>query len=243
MKSLAIWSPRPQAKTREQLTPSITIYGLPVIDIKPKPFDATLCQQSEALIFVSQHAVRHAVPHIPIEILRKKVLIAIGKRTAEALASFSLVAHITAPPPHNSEALLADKQFKRLSCRRYALICGVGGRALLETSLQKRHHQVCRVACYQRDKVNLSSQTMIQFIIGDDIGGIILSSVEITTTVALLLRASGLMHAFHLPAFALSERIAAKARAMGFGQVVVADRANQHFLYQCIKHWWEGTQR
>lgn len=243
MKKLAIWSPRPDAKAIETISPTITLYGLPIIHITPKVIDAAELASAEALIFVSHHAVKHLCSQITTETLSTKTLIAIGERTAKALNEQGLTVQLTAPPPYNSEALLNCVDFQNLSANHFAIICGSRGRSALKTGLKKRKKIVTRIECYQRDKANLLPQHMIQFIDRRAIGGIILSSGEISEAVATALIRANLRQAFELPAFTLSTRIALRAEQLGFRHIHTAAQANQHFLYQRIIHWWEGELR
>lgn len=242
-KTLAIWSPRPDAKAIEAISPDISLYGLPVIAILPKKIETAQLDSLSAgdgVIFTSQHAVTHFFAQVSVQAVSSKTLITIGTRTAEALQHRGLTPDLIASPPFNSEALLADGRFEQLSCQHFSIICGVGGRNQLQKTLRARKKQVNSIRCYQRDKINLSQQVMIEFITGHGIGGIILTSAEIADAVSERLKQQELIHFSDFPVFALSERIGEHARRLGFCNVMVAAQANQHFLYQCIINWWEG---
>ncbi|PID65416.1 MAG: hypothetical protein CR977_01075 [Gammaproteobacteria bacterium] len=137
-KHVNLWSPRPDAEAFAALTPNIHIYGLPLITIGRQILtknDKAALAAADTLIFTSHHAVIHSVAQLPNTTLADKVRIAIGQRTASTLAKHNLPAHLTAPPPFNSEALLADPQFQSQASNHVALVCGVGGRRQLQNHL------------------------------------------------------------------------------------------------------------
>ncbi|PID61284.1 MAG: hypothetical protein CR974_04310 [Gammaproteobacteria bacterium] len=241
--TLAIWSPRPaplgESKAPEWLADQIVVYHLPVLAIVSQPVSAAALEALDALIFTSYYAVREALAQLPRQRLASLQRIAIGKRTESALRDAQLAPIMTAPPPHNSEALLASPAWQTLSCQRLGIVCGVGGRRLLQDELAKTRQHVRRIACYRRDKIHLLPEFMVKFVDDYSIGGIILSSNDVVDAVASQLNRANLRQCFRLPAFALSARIAAHAETLGFEHLVIAERANQHFLYQRIINWWE----
>lgn len=240
MKTLAIWSPRPDAQLIEPISPTISLYGLPVITIHEIAFDAASLRSADGVIFVSHYAVKHALSRLIPADFSNKTVIAIGQRTARALAALGLSVDVTAPPPFTSEALLADADFQCLPCHHFVIICGRGGRQLIQQRLCESGKTVQQIACYQRDKTNLSPQVMVKFLDERAIGGMLLSSGEIAEAVAEQLTQVKRWQFFHLPAFAFSERIAQRAQLLGFTNVIVAAQASQHNLNQRIINWWEG---
>ncbi len=98
-------------------------------------------------LFVSANAVRHARPWLGGRAPR---LAAIGRRTAGALAEAGLSPALVAPPPYNSEALLALPELQSLAGRRLLLLRGEGGRRQLADTLRARGARLDEVACYRR---------------------------------------------------------------------------------------------
>lgn len=244
-KTLSIWSPRPDAEAKTAIAPDIFLYGLPAIEIVEKPLNQSAQQRladAEVLIFVSQYAVKHSFSGMSPTVFEQtshKILVAIGLRTAEALQQYNLTATIIAPPPFNSEALLQDETFLNLPFQRVAIICGVGGRMLLHTSLRQLGKQVQRIECYQRDKANLSAQVMVEFITEQAIGGIILSSNTVAEAVTKHVSMTE-QQCFTLPVFVFSRRIAKRAKQLGFREIIVAEQADKESLYRSIINWWKG---
>lgn len=240
---LNIWSPRPDALPQEQIAPQVCLYGLPAIAIVPIALSEAQRQyiaQAEALLFVSAHAVQCLMDlwgADAVTVFSSKQLIAIGHRTESALQGKGLSVFLTAKPPFNSEALLADPRFQSLSATSVALICGVGGREILQKALQKKDKEIRRIACYRRDKCPLPAQVMVEFINKCAIGGILLTSCAVAEAVASALSACEREAYWQLPVFALSHRIAEHARGLGFSQVVSADSANRQALYAMIVDW------
>ncbi len=250
-KQLSLWSPRPDAQTLETIAPDIILHGLPVINIVNTLEQsssaeinaiASTINQLDALIFVSHHAVQCAISVFSRELLTNKTLIAIGKRTEATLSTHRLSPTLTAPAPYNSEALIRDNAFQNLTFQRVGIICGKGGRTLLQKHLQQTRAFVTRIPCYQRDKIHLLPEVMVEFINNHAVGGILLTSKEITDAVTDNLSRAAQWQAFDLPVFALSERIATHANQLGFRQLIVASQANRHSLYQSIINWWSVTK-
>src|SRR3569833_3916475 len=83
-------------------------------------------------LFVSSNAVDHAaalvVEHGVPPTLK---LAAVGQRTAERLRTHFGRVDIEAPPPYNSETLLATRALQQVQGKRIVFVCGVGGCVLL----------------------------------------------------------------------------------------------------------------
>lgn len=135
---------------------NLTPVSYPTIDIQPVSKPAHATQQladighKDYLIFSSQNAVAHADlllnkhwPALP------NTLVAIGPKTAIALAAIHLPPTIVAQKPFNSEALL--KQFQQtLDGKTGAIVKGEGGRPFLANQLQKRGLSLINIDVYRR---------------------------------------------------------------------------------------------
>ncbi len=245
MNKLSVWLPRPNAQEKISLSPEVTLYGLPAINIEPvalseKDFQSFL--QADALFFVSQHAVHCFFSQLPNQYRHSamaKQIIAIGDKTAGALRENKANVTLVARPPFNSESLLADKRFLQLSVSHIGIVCAEGGRRLLSDFWQSQEKKVTRLICYRRNKAKLSPQVMVKFLDEYYIRAISVSSCEIADAVLANLVASGREDFRRWPVFALSQRIADYLVKLGFQQVVVAESANQQSLNQSILTWWE----
>lgn len=140
-KQLSVWSPRPCAAEKEILSPRVVLYGLPMMSICHLKIDAV--QQShiidsDAVIFVSQHAAHSLFEQLPPRLFAGKINIAIGEKTASILHGYNIPVSYSGNSPYTSESLLADEQFSRLHYQSIAIIAGQGGRNVLDKALQKK---------------------------------------------------------------------------------------------------------
>lgn len=249
MNKLSVWSPRPNALPIEKLSASVSIYGLPMLKISPTPLtdeqiNTTL--SADALFYVSQYAVTSLFSQITtdslINILKNKIHIAIGSKTADTLSAIGITPTFIAKPPFNSESLLTDSEFQSLDFQHLALISGQNGRQLLEKTLNQQGKKISRIITYQRDKCDVSREFMIEFMHTYAINSVMLTSCAIVDAVASQLKQGIAPDFWHFPAFALSQRIADYAEKIGFTQVIVVKNANQRILYDKIMEWHNNQE-
>lgn len=104
------------------------------------------------LVFLSEHAVRAGLPVLrAMPWFVSARVFAVGRRTAAVLAEAGVRA--TAPADATSEGLLALDDLTHLGARSVLLVCGVGGRELLQDTLRERGARVARFECYRREPV------------------------------------------------------------------------------------------
>lgn len=122
--------------------PLIRIEALPPI-LPAQPF--------EAVVFLSEHAVRHGLAALQsCSWFAAARLLAVGGRTASVLEAAGH--RSTAPARASSEGLLAAPELTKAAS--VLLVCGVGGRDLLEQTLCERGVRVARCVCYRRVAVD-----------------------------------------------------------------------------------------
>ncbi len=131
---------------------------LPVLAVEdPEDLEAALSvvrriQDFDIAVFVSANAVTkgleliHRIGEVPDHLQ----LAAVGRRSAETLLSQCGRLDIQAPPPYNSEALLATAALQNVAGRRIVIFRGVGGRELLAETLRQRGAQVDYAEVYRR---------------------------------------------------------------------------------------------
>ncbi len=245
MNKLSVWSPRPNALPIEKLSPSISIYGQPMLEISALSLTDEQIHtvlSVDALFYVSQYAVTSLYSQIASDKLADKIHIAIGTKTADTLSGVGVTPTFVTKPPFNSESLLADSDFQSLNFKHLALISGQKGRKLLEKTLGEQGKKVSRIITYQRDKCDVSREFMVEFINTYKINSIMLTSCEIVEAVANQLKQGIAQNLWHVPAFALSQRIADYAEKIGFTQVIVVETANQGALYDKIMVWHDNQK-
>lgn len=242
--SLSIWSPRPRVDREQRLSEAIAIYGLPAIDIVPIEISAAEKSEilnAEVLLFISRSAVESLLAQISASALSQHGIVAIGEQTAASLVKQGLSVDVTAPTPFTSEALLQDKEFATLHFQRLALIAGERGRNVLERSLLAQGKSVARIACYRRDKGNLSPQVMIEFINQYKINGLIVSSCAVADAVMEnVTKCLPQENYQRWVVFVFSQRIAEYMQAFGFKEIIVAETASQLSINEGILTWWES---
>jgi uroporphyrinogen-III synthase len=109
-------------------------------------------------IFVSANAVEKgmALIHRHDGLPAQLRLAAVGQRTAEVLLHHCGRIDIQAPPPYNSEALLATEELQAITGKRIVIFRGVGGRELLAETLRQRGAQVSYAEVYRRVKPDVT---------------------------------------------------------------------------------------
>lgn len=128
--------------------------SIPLLTIEPLQFDIPNAPV-DGWIFISPNAVEHFAHRLSSSIgalLSGKSVYAIGESTARYLQQKG-VAKVIYPQISNSESLLALDPLESVQNQRIILVCGVGGRDTIETTLTKRGAQVDRLEVYQRQPV------------------------------------------------------------------------------------------
>ena len=104
----------------------------------------------DRVIFVSAHAAASAMPEIDRcwPQLPSLEWFAVGRATARALSEWGVSA--VCPEAESSEGILALPALASVAGARVLLICGRGGRTLIEERLRARGAEVVRLEVYER---------------------------------------------------------------------------------------------
>ena len=160
LNGLRVLNPRPQHQAAD-LTRMIQTAGgvaveFPTLDIENLPIEwiTTLppLLNSQTAIFVSVNAVTAFFAGLQGAKLEWPALIqtiAIGKGTANALAQQGIT-RIQTPAIADSEHLLALPALQNIQGQTIILISGAKSRPLLETTLNQRGADLCKVVVYRR---------------------------------------------------------------------------------------------
>lgn len=131
--------------------------AFPVLEIAPiddpAPARALFARLKEfdIALFVSANAVDHAAALLDGDALPSALkLAAVGRRTAECVREHFHRIDIEAPPPYNSEALLATPALSEVRGKRIVIVRGAGGRELLAETLRARGAEVHYAEVYRR---------------------------------------------------------------------------------------------
>lgn len=216
----------PSARARLQAL-GASVSHLPLMDTRALPF--ALPQALDAALFTSANAVRHFFAQSPLPC----AAIAIGEKTREALVRHGHPPIITAPPPHDSEALLSAWQPRG---QHLAIIAASGGRTLLRDTLGE-HNRVHMIYAYERfcpsaalrldeapDAILIASCRTLDF----------LGKIAEPNTLKLLQCASCVV--------AMSPRIAHHATTLGFRHTVSAASADEAAQFLALTQWWSRNQ-
>ena len=201
----------------------------PVMAIEPiavsppaDPFDAA--------VFVSEQAVAPGLAALaragvdPAEVQ----VFAVGPRTATVLREHGISARY--PEPASSEGLLGLSELLEVSGRGVLLLCGEGGRDLLERELAARGAAVRRLELYRRRPVPLEDvQARVE---PESVSAIVVGSGDgLHWAARVWFAAQG---SKRVPLFVPSSRVAKIGEQLGFARVVVCEGAGSDALLAAL---------
>ena len=150
---------RPEGQQHELMAElqaaELPVVHVPLLSIYPQPVPPLATDKADIFIFISPNAATFAYQQLSTEqwqTLNDKTLIAVGSATQTKLTALQLN-NISIPNHANSEGLLAMKLLQHVQNKRIILVCGVGGRQLLQQQLSERGAEVTRYEVYQRNPI------------------------------------------------------------------------------------------
>jgi uroporphyrinogen-III synthase len=206
----------------------------PTIEIHPPKNLAVFAKgivslyQYDWVVFISPQAVYWSAPAIHeqwpqfppgVEVA------ALGGGTADALRQAGLPVDIYPKDDWRTEGLLDDASFQELAGKKIALICGEGGRDLLEKTLTARGAQVTRVIVYERCIPKVNVNEYIKLLQTRQIDIILCTSGEILHNLKLLLQYAW-TELRKIPVVVISERMQILARQLEFENILEARNAS-----------------
>lgn len=208
-----------------------TTYHLPLMATIPQPLsaaDRTILDGSDTLVFTSAAAVQHLLAQYP---LRGQRTVAIGTATAAALPCLP---NRCAPPPYNSEALLADWQPRDA---RIALIAAPDGRQMLAETLGK-NNTVHTIYPYRRTNPGTHYPPTLPtpHIIT------IASRQTLDHLLAIAPQEKRKLIKCHTCIAAISKRVAQYAEERGFLKQICAEKAGETEQIAAICRWWQMVE-
>lgn len=237
----AVWVTRTEpgaSRLAERLeSAGYRVLNEPLLVVEPVTDSALTAQlergaDAELGIAVSAHAVRLGLPRLRER--RAKVLeerwLAVGTRTAEALARFDIRAEV--PAVESSEGILSEEILGDVAGKRVLVLCGVGGRELLVDELGRRGAEVVRLEAYRRRAVALPEAVAAR--VRASVGVVLVASGEIGAPLALAVEEP--MRA-DLAVIAGSERIAHSLRRRGFERLMVATGPDDESMLAALDEW------
>jgi len=212
--------PGADRQARELVAAGYEVVVAPVLDIVGTTMEAP-SEPADWVIFVSEQAVRHCPD---LTFIGGARVFAVGGRTQEVLGRRGIDA--IAPVEPTSEGLLALEELAVGRGRTVLIVCGEGGRTLLDDELAVRGARVMRHVCYRRRAVT----------------GVRVDPASVDAIVAA--SAEGLLAAFaawrkagggvSVPVLVPSARVAAKARELGCRRVVECAGADTRAILSAL---------
>ncbi len=174
------------------------------------------------IVFTSPPAVRFAAALAPLQRKHGQRWIAVGDGTAGALLRAGIDAVLT-PTSSDSEGLLALPELQSVQGQDIGLVTAPGGRGLLEPTLRQRGADVRRADVYVRAPLALRADAIAALQRLDAPACLLLSSGEALAQTLAQLPETARQKLLQAKVVAASERLAAQARVIGFGEVHVAE--------------------
>ena len=196
----------------------------PLMAIEPVPVESQQRPSAEhggtVLIFTSSNAVQYGLDAVrDLALDDTCAVIAVGKRTLEALQSESIEAIV--PEREDSEGILELPIFQDAMIDRVIVVKGEGGRDLLQRALIDRGVTVIDLNCYRRYWPAVDVDKLDQFF-EDGVPFIHVASGETVVRLTDLVSTSVQRQASLVVP---SERVAHQARALGWHKVEEAEGA------------------
>ncbi|WP_392421086.1 uroporphyrinogen-III synthase [Edwardsiella piscicida] len=245
--SILVTRPSPAG---EQLVERLRALGMeawhtPLIDVAPGrqlallPEAVAALQRGDLLLAVSRHAVLYAA-----EALRlagrgwptTPRYAAIGHSTAQSLGATCHQPVIFPPAPETSEALLALPAIRQLRARRALILRGNGGRDLIADALRARGVSVTLCECYRRVAIAYPGDELCARWRQQKVSTLVVTSGEMLQQLYDLVpeydRQRWLLSCRLI---VVSERLAQRARDLGWQEIRVAESANNDALLRTLQ--------
>lgn len=180
-------------------------------------------------IFISPTAVDRALNLIRAEreLPAHLKIAAIGKGSARELARAGVRDVIVPAGRFDSEALLAMPEFADVGGKKVIIFRGEGGRELLGDTLAARSASVTYAECYRRVRPSGDAQQLLRAWARGEIHAVTVTSAEALRNLFDMVGTLGRQWLRKTALFAPHERIAAAARDLGIGTVIVTESGDE----------------
>ena len=182
------------------------------IDALPPPPSPGAC---DIAIFLSPNAVAFSSD---LTLPRQALVMAVGDKTAAGLRQRGIPQIETPGEDSTSEGLLRTPALTHVAGKRILLVCGEGGRTLLQEELTARGATVERAEVYRRTIPALSRQHRQRALARPDRCVLTLTSGDAARNLVEMMDSLAQRTLFRLPLVAGSRRIARIANDLGFQQ-------------------------
>lgn len=162
---------------------------------------------------------------------------AVGARTARVLEEAGLAVDVSPREGFDSEHLLALDELQQMDGKKVIIFRGQGGRELLAETLRQRGAAVDYAEVYRRVAPRASLREALQAHPYPDT--IVVTSGEGMVNLLDMAQGEDRQRLLETPLTVISQRIAQKARALGFTRpAIVARRADDDAIVAALGQWW-----
>ena len=213
--------------------PGIALFG--VDDAEPSLIELAQLEPADMVIFTSANAVQFALQRKPAAHWpAKTTLVAVGQRTAKALAEGGLDAVIAPPGGADSESVLQLPVLQQVAGRKILIACAPGGRQLLKQELTARGASVRPVFLYRTVPPKADDRILREIILAIDRLVITATSVRIVENITRILASIPSSSALNRPLCVISTRIAERAEQLGYQKIQVANGPGDQALLAAV---------
>ncbi len=230
----------------------LNTFALPTLEVQPRPcvaelraqiqnvdrYDGVICVSRPAAGWLVEHLDRFW-PQLPVGIK----WLAVGESSASILARAGMPVHCP-EQGFNSEAMLAmaPLQAQSIQGQRWLLVKGGAGRALLAETLMARGAEVVPLEVYDRLPMRYPQERLRLLKEAIQLGSILLvvTSVDVLMHFWSIIEGMALERAlletlYTAPLITISDRIAERARSLGFRHTVLSVKPDNSEIIKVIK--------
>ncbi|WP_034918628.1 uroporphyrinogen-III synthase [Erwinia sp. 9145] len=246
---MSILVTRPEPAAEELVTrlrrQGRTAWSMPLIEFTPGtglsqlPEQLAALQPGDLVMLLSQHAVHYAQPALAragVSWPASLNYYAIGRSTALALHAVSGLNVVWPHEQEISEVLIQLPALQQVSGKRALILRGNGGRELLAETLQQRGADIQFIECYQRSAKIYQGAIEGRRWRDRGITTVVVTSGEMLQQIYSLFPAVDREEwLLHCRLVVVSERLATRARELGWHDIVVAENANNDALLRALQ--------
>lgn len=196
---------------------------------------ALLAEHWDLVYFVSPNAVRfaHGLVDARHPWLRAERIAAVGDGTARALETLGRRADLVPRGRFESEEVLALPELALMGGRRVLIVRGEGGRGLMAETLRRRGARVSIAEVYRRRCPDADPRPLLARW-SEDVDWVTVTSEQILRNLLAILGEVGRARLLVTPLVVIAARTADAARTLGFGDIVLAERASDEAILTAL---------
>lgn len=192
----------------------------------------------DIVIVASQHAVHYASEKLEAENYSwptNITYLAIGQKTASTLQNIIQIPVDYPKGRETSEELLKLPQLQQIAGKKVLILRGNGGREFLAEELRKSGADVTFCECYKRHIINHDGIVICQLWQKLNIDKLVITSGEMLQQLYDLVPVIYRLWLLSCQIIVVSERLAAKARSLGWQRCLIADNADNDALFRALQ--------